>query len=94
MLDAIPPGRLFAGLRAALSRLDPGGRPAILVPAAHVGATPIPVALLLADGRSASMIVAVSLVPIEAPAVRMLLIGIPRAIREREGHWHAADRAG
>ena len=88
-----------SGPDGPLSRIDPGEDLAILVPAASVGATLIPLASLLAGGRPASMIVAVSLILIVALAVRLLAIKIPHAIPGRAGGKHgaardAADRPG
>jgi hypothetical protein len=90
VLNSIPSGLLFADLRAALPRIDPGGKLAILVLAASVGAALVSLVLLLAGGRPASMIVAVSLIVIWALAVRWLILKIPHAIHDRERGRHGA----
>jgi hypothetical protein len=60
------------------------------VPAAYAGATLIPLALLLAGGRPASRIVAVTLILLGALAVRSLIIEIPHAIHDLERGRHGA----
>ncbi len=92
VLNAIPSGLLFADLRDALARIDPDRKLAILVLAAYVGATLVPLALLLASGRPASMIVAVALILIGAVAFRSFIIKIPHAIHERAGRRPGAER--
>ncbi len=89
----------FPGVFAGAVKFQLATHLAILVPAASVGATLIPLASLLAGGRPASMIVAVSLILLVALAVRLLTIKIPHAIPGRAGGQHGAardeaDRAG
>ena len=83
VVNAIPSGLLFADLRPVCSRIGPGGAAGLVVPAAFVGATLIPLALLIAGGGPASAIAAVSLVVVWAVAVRSLIIKIPHAIPGR-----------
>jgi Ni/Fe-hydrogenase subunit HybB-like protein len=92
VLNVIPSGLLFAELRGALARIDPGGHLAILVLSAGAAFTLIPFALLLANGRRASMIAAVFLILIGALAVRSLVIRIPHAIHDREPRRPGAGR--
>ncbi len=87
-LNVIPAGLLFADLRAAMGRIDPGGKLAALVPTACIGTTLVPLALLLAGGGTAWMIVAVSIMLIGALAARSLILKIPHAIPGRLGERH------